>query len=449
MKTLKQLGIAVLISTLLTFNPTHSQTTDTYGPIKPGEMLWNIAGKVRPNTTISRYQAMLALLTANPHAFDIHCNINSLKIGEILRIPSGSDMQAMTHNNAVKAFNRQSQEWKAYRLQKQEIICPPLPKEEAAQAQKVPVIEAPEKPLPVITQNTNSTASTATIAPTEIAPQKTTLSEPITSESYLKEIQAWVNMPLSSLIVIGLLILSIIILFILLIRQRRRSPTKKEFMPDNHFLANQGEEHKSLPRQEQEIKRPNRIPAYFPETRHDGVASNPNAHEMKDKLERVRAYLAENEAQTAQNMLREVIQKGTTEQQEEAKQLYEINKKMNFLKQSVAKDKQMSLSHSPQSDVWQEIVHQNKQWPSQQYLPENREQVFDLIDKIFELLDYELNAQGQLIEAYVNRHQQEVVKSPNYEIVEKPEKVEKVLINEEEELPLRQPQSESKPTRYL
>jgi len=443
-----RLLVSVLIGTIITINSVHSQTTDTYGPIKPGEMLWIIAGKVRPNTAITRYQAMLALLIANPHAFDISCNINSLKVGKTLRIPSGPDMQAMSHRDAVKAFNQQSEEWKAYRQLRQQIVCPPLPQQQPQQ--KLPVIEEPQKPVQVISKKTPDTSTTT--APTMDSSAPPIVIEPATTfSSILKRALSWLSMPLLSLIMIGLLILSVIILLVLLIsRRRHESATEKAAVAaQNHFLPNHLDK-KSLPRQDDEIKAHNRMSSPLTSTNRQDFEPivNPNAHDMKDKLERVRSYLAENEAQTAQNMLRDVIQKGTPEQQEEARQLYEINKKINVLKQNIANDKKMSLSHSSHSDnpAWQEIVHQEKHWPTQQYLPENREQVFDLIDKIFELLDYELNAQGQLVDAYVNRHRQESQKGQNYEIVKKPEKV---VIEEQEEPPLRKPQSESKPTRYL
>ncbi|RKZ52960.1 MAG: hypothetical protein DRR16_24145 [Candidatus Parabeggiatoa sp. nov. 3] len=455
MKKFIRLLVSVFIGTIITINTVHSQTTDTYGPIKSGEMLWIIAGKVRPNTAITRYQAMLALLKANPHAFDVSCNINSLKVGQTLQIPSGPDMQAMSHSDAVKAFNRQSEDWKAYRRRRQQIVCPPLPEQE--QPQKVPVIEEPQKPLPVITPNTPDTSTTtlpimdsSEVAPvsSEVAPrQETIVSEPATTfSSLLKPVLSWLAIPLLSLIIISLLILTIIILLVLLIA--RRHQFKKTAATQNHLL-HEHLDNKSLPKPHDEIKHQNRMssPLTPPLNRQDfDPIVNPNAHDMKEKLDRVRSYLAENEAQTAQNTLRDVIQKGTPEQQEEARQLYEINKKINFLKQNVAKDKPMTLSSQSDNPAWQEIVHQDKHWPTQQYLPENREQVFDLIDKIFELLDYELNAQGQLVDAYVNRHRQESLKGPNYEIVEKPEKV---VIDEQEEVPLRKPQSESKPTRYL
>ncbi len=52
-------------------NPTH------YGPVQPGELIWRIAGKLRPDKNSSHQQVILALLRHNPDAFSVPCNLNS------------------------------------------------------------------------------------------------------------------------------------------------------------------------------------------------------------------------------------------------------------------------------------------------------------------------------------------------------------------------------------
>jgi FimV-like protein len=99
------------------------ETAQTYGPITPGERLWNIAAKVSP-PSITRHQAILALHKANPQAFGVSCNMNSLKIGETLRIPSLSEMQALSPDDAIKEFNRQIQQWESRR--QNPIVCPEI-----------------------------------------------------------------------------------------------------------------------------------------------------------------------------------------------------------------------------------------------------------------------------------------------------------------------------------
>ena len=59
---------------------------DIYGPVAPGEGLWGIALKLRPEG-ISREQMMQALFQANPQAFS-SAGIAGLKIGAKLRIPT-------------------------------------------------------------------------------------------------------------------------------------------------------------------------------------------------------------------------------------------------------------------------------------------------------------------------------------------------------------------------
>jgi hypothetical protein len=170
------------------------------------------------------------------------------------------------------------------------------------------------------------------------------------------------------------------------------------------------------------------------------------SEQMEEKLENVRAFLAEDEALITQRLLREVIQSGTREQQAEARQLYEINKKINHLKQQ-ATDSPPTIPkpRAQEPSDWHELA-EKEHWPLQQYLPENKEKVFGLIDKIFELLDYELNAQGQLVKAYVDRHRQECFETEDYNIMEKGEKW---VAGPDQESSVIKPRPELKPTRHL
>jgi len=88
--------------------------TPYYGPVKPGETLWKIARQIRPDVSLSYYQVMLALLKANPASFQSPCNLNTLKIGSSLLIPSIEDMQAYSHTEANKAFSDQVEAWEMF-----------------------------------------------------------------------------------------------------------------------------------------------------------------------------------------------------------------------------------------------------------------------------------------------------------------------------------------------
>ena len=65
-----------------------------YGPIIANDTLWDIASATRPSASISVNQMMLALLRGNPDAF-ITQNINGLKSGWTLRMPSESEINAV------------------------------------------------------------------------------------------------------------------------------------------------------------------------------------------------------------------------------------------------------------------------------------------------------------------------------------------------------------------
>ena len=87
---------------------------EEYGLTGPGDTLWSIASKVRPNDRISVQQTMLALQRANPEAF-INNNINLLKAGHVLRIPDESEIHAETSAEAVAEVRVQNQEFEDYR----------------------------------------------------------------------------------------------------------------------------------------------------------------------------------------------------------------------------------------------------------------------------------------------------------------------------------------------
>lgn len=143
----------------------------TYGPIKSGDLIWNIAGKVIPNTSVSRQQMVLGLLKANPQAFKVPCNFNSLKVGEKLRIPPLSDIQAVNLADAKKEYNRQNVEWKN-RSKQQPIVCPTGTTQSPAVAPKAEVTPpASEKPVaapttpPPANQEGTSIPSVPAVAP--------------------------------------------------------------------------------------------------------------------------------------------------------------------------------------------------------------------------------------------------------------------------------------------
>lgn len=85
-----------------------------YGVTGPGDTLWAIAAKVRPDNSVTVQQTMLAIQRANPRAF-INNNINLLKAGHVLRIPDRAEIAEEAVASAVREVRVQNEEFEAYR----------------------------------------------------------------------------------------------------------------------------------------------------------------------------------------------------------------------------------------------------------------------------------------------------------------------------------------------
>ena len=81
-----------------------------YGPIHRGETLSSIAKSVRPEG-VTLNQMMVAIYQANPEVF-MH-NINRMKSGYILRMPTASDAQAISVTDANTEVRAQMQAWRS------------------------------------------------------------------------------------------------------------------------------------------------------------------------------------------------------------------------------------------------------------------------------------------------------------------------------------------------
>src|SRR3569833_1901178 len=82
-----------------------------YNPTQRADTAWAVANQVRPDSSVTVQQAMLALLEANPEAFYSH-NVNNLIAGHILRIPARELMTAVSAADAEREVNRQYQQWR-------------------------------------------------------------------------------------------------------------------------------------------------------------------------------------------------------------------------------------------------------------------------------------------------------------------------------------------------
>lgn len=76
------------------------------------DTLWALAIEHRPSTRVSVKQMMIALQKKNPDAF-IDNNINALRAGAILNIPSVDEIARLSDEAAAQEVVRQTTEWKA------------------------------------------------------------------------------------------------------------------------------------------------------------------------------------------------------------------------------------------------------------------------------------------------------------------------------------------------
>jgi len=78
--------------------------------VQRGQTLWGIASRSRPDFRLTMNQTMLAIYDANPEAFG--GNINILRAGARLRIPSADDIYRIDRAYALNEAKRQNAEWR-------------------------------------------------------------------------------------------------------------------------------------------------------------------------------------------------------------------------------------------------------------------------------------------------------------------------------------------------
>ena len=77
--------------------------------VQRGETLWGLAARMRPDARLSMNQTMLAIFEANPDAFG--GNINMLRAGASLRVPSADEIFRIDRGDAFREAERQHAEW--------------------------------------------------------------------------------------------------------------------------------------------------------------------------------------------------------------------------------------------------------------------------------------------------------------------------------------------------
>jgi len=92
--------------------PVTSASVDQYR-VQKNDTLWGIANRMRPDSSISVEQMMLALVRKNPEAF-IRENMNGVKRGYILRMPDRENIAQVNRQQAVAQAREHAALWREY-----------------------------------------------------------------------------------------------------------------------------------------------------------------------------------------------------------------------------------------------------------------------------------------------------------------------------------------------
>ena len=101
--------------------PSFTPSTATEYDVRTNDTLWDIALKTRPESSVSVNQMMMALLKENGSAF-IRNNINGLKAGQTLSIPSAGEIKQLTQAQALAAVREQNNLWKNRNVKPETVV---------------------------------------------------------------------------------------------------------------------------------------------------------------------------------------------------------------------------------------------------------------------------------------------------------------------------------------
>lgn len=92
-------------------NNIRTRMTDGQVYVDVNDTLWDLAKRYKPTGSVTEAQMMLALQRKNPEAFRNN-NVNQLRAGVVMDLPSLKEVQALDRKQANEEFWRQTQRWK-------------------------------------------------------------------------------------------------------------------------------------------------------------------------------------------------------------------------------------------------------------------------------------------------------------------------------------------------
>ncbi|ABM03757.1 Tfp pilus assembly protein FimV-like protein [Psychromonas ingrahamii 37] len=78
-----------------------------YGPIHYYESLWSVSKNLRPNSSVSIQQTLLAIYKLNPNAF-VASDINNFIENSIINVPTYTFIKKQSHQDAINLINNSS-----------------------------------------------------------------------------------------------------------------------------------------------------------------------------------------------------------------------------------------------------------------------------------------------------------------------------------------------------
>lgn len=103
------------VNTLKPATPPVVQKPTIYGPTTKEDHILSLAKKLRPDEHVTLQQTMIALLHKNPNAFLLN-NVNGLKSGQLLEVPTASQIDNIPADLAQALVIQQNHEWQKIQL---------------------------------------------------------------------------------------------------------------------------------------------------------------------------------------------------------------------------------------------------------------------------------------------------------------------------------------------
>ncbi|EIJ41631.1 FimV N-terminal domain protein [Beggiatoa alba B18LD] len=172
---MKKLQLVSFLFSLILINSLYA--TSSY-QINSTADLWQVAGQMRTDATVTRQQILLGLLQTNPDVFIYPCNVFSIKLGSSVNVPDEATLQQIDRISAIQQIGQQILAWDDHLSGRATLPCEAVinTAETSANTETVAPVET-ATPAP----STTETAPEASTTPTET--KETSAEKPANNET--------------------------------------------------------------------------------------------------------------------------------------------------------------------------------------------------------------------------------------------------------------------------